>query len=673
MGQNDATGAATLLAGTMQMFGIKAEDARKTTDMLTYAFYNGIPDVQGLTAAMNSTGGMASALHVPLSELLTMLDALGRAGLSGSQAGTAMRYMLSSMYEPTQKQANELQTLGIITAKQVTPAFEAFLKTMNAASGALGSSTMKFDGTVNSLYQIWANAKQIGTLPASSTFLQWADSVGMLSNKFYDANGKQIDFMSAFGILVQSIKDHSKTPQAFADSLAQMFNVRSGQGFADIVGHISTLSQKQKDLLISTEKQGLAAEDANKKMNSQGNQMKALGTTFTDFLAQAGQPLQDGMVGILKGLNGIIGGFTTGSPAVHQFFTSFLVIGAILSGVALFVGLLMLIGTFASGIIVPVLAVAAGIALVAAGGALLNNWLHSNPAAMATVQNAFHLVQNVITNVGHIFVAVMQPALAQLQDAWKQLMTALAPALPMIEGIAKVLLILAGGVILAVVLGAIFALRIAIFVVTAVILGLAHEVTQLAGFFQWLGNIGHIVASALTTNWSNATSQIGGFFHGLGSTISNFINGAVQWGANLIAGFIQGIESKIPGLTGIVNGVAGLIHNVLGIHSPAKEGPLSTADQWMPNMMNMFVHGIVSGSPAVSAAAHGAALGMRGSFTSPSITSAQGIGAGVGAGGANGTSISTYNLILDSKTLGQWTVDNISKQLTQNGVGRTLR
>lgn len=83
-----------------------------------------------------------------------------------------------------------------------------------------------------------------------------------------------------------------------------------------------------------------------------------------------------------------------------------------------------------------------------------------------------------------------------------------------------------------------------------------------------------------------------------------FTNEATQWGTwalNMMKMFGQGIQSGITQfLQPALNSVTTAISNVLAMFSPAKTGPLSTANQWMPNMMKMFASGISAGTSGVT-------------------------------------------------------------------------
>jgi TP901 family phage tail tape measure protein len=87
------------------------------------------------------------------------------------------------------------------------------------------------------------------------------------------------------------------------------------------------------------------------------------------------------------------------------------------------------------------------------------------------------------------------------------------------------------------------------------------------------------------------------------------------WATNAINWFATQITNGITGVKTAVTGVAQAIKNIIGIQSPAKEGPLSTSDTWMPNMVTMFAQGIDKNAPKVTAATNRLATTINTSFT----------------------------------------------------------
>jgi len=153
-----------------------------------------------------------------------------------------------------------------------------------------------------------------------------------------------------------------------------------------------------------------------------------------------------------------------------------------------------------------------------------------------------------------------------------------------------------------------------------------------------------------------------------------FVKQAEDWGKNLIQNLINGITSKFGDLKKAASDAMDKIKNLLGFHSPAKEGPGSDADTWAPNLMRMFAGGITDATPALAAAAASAVSGVRAALTgaggslslssggvsassaaglvsaSPAALAAQQIAATVASGGAG--SNRPLVIQLDGETMG---------------------
>lgn len=92
---------------------------------------------------------------------------------------------------------------------------------------------------------------------------------------------------------------------------------------------------------------------------------------------------------------------------------------------------------------------------------------------------------------------------------------------------------------------------------------------------------------------------------------------ARTWGSNLIMNFVNGIKNRIGLVINTVKAVAKKVKDYLGIFSPAEKGPLSTADKWMPNLMEMFTHGLEQGIPQLQTAVGDVAMSLAGGGESP--------------------------------------------------------
>lgn len=88
----------------------------------------------------------------------------------------------------------------------------------------------------------------------------------------------------------------------------------------------------------------------------------------------------------------------------------------------------------------------------------------------------------------------------------------------------------------------------------------------------------------LYDNVKGGMDRVGDFF-------GNLPDRAFKWGADMIQGIIDGINSLIDNAKKAAEDVGEAIKGVLGFSLP-KEGPLSDADTYMPDMMNLYIAGI---------------------------------------------------------------------------------
>lgn len=114
--------------------------------------------------------------------------------------------------------------------------------------------------------------------------------------------------------------------------------------------------------------------------------------------------------------------------------------------------------------------------------------------------------------------------------------------------------------------------------------------------------------SKISSFVSNFISKLAGLpgraatqFNSLKSKASSIIGGiaksAYTWGKNLIGSFIDGIAAKAGALSQALHNTVGKVKDFLGFSSPSKEGPGKTADKWAPNLMRMFIKGIIDNKP----------------------------------------------------------------------------
>lgn len=104
-------------------------------------------------------------------------------------------------------------------------------------------------------------------------------------------------------------------------------------------------------------------------------------------------------------------------------------------------------------------------------------------------------------------------------------------------------------------------------------------------------------------NIRNGLHSIADYFDGLRDQ-------AVNWGRDMIQGFINGIASKIENLKNTVRNVAHTIASYLHFSRP-DEGPLHEYENWMPDFMQGLAKGIENSQSLVTNAVQGLAADMQ--------------------------------------------------------------
>ena len=113
IGMTDLGVAGTIVAQTMHAFSIEGVSAEKAVNIISLAANKSALSVQTFGSSLSYVGPIAANMGIKLSETAAALSLLSNQGLRGTQAGTALRQVLSSMSEPTREAEELMNRLGI--------------------------------------------------------------------------------------------------------------------------------------------------------------------------------------------------------------------------------------------------------------------------------------------------------------------------------------------------------------------------------------------------------------------------------------------------------------------------------------------------------------------------------------------------------------------------------
>lgn len=111
-GENLAS-VATIVADAITGFGLAASDSTRVADLLTQSANSGTIGINDLGESFKYIAPLAKTMGFSIEDTTTAITALSTAGIKGSQAGTALRGMLTRMVRPTDDVAAAMDELGI--------------------------------------------------------------------------------------------------------------------------------------------------------------------------------------------------------------------------------------------------------------------------------------------------------------------------------------------------------------------------------------------------------------------------------------------------------------------------------------------------------------------------------------------------------------------------------
>lgn len=118
---------------------------------------------------------------------------------------------------------------------------------------------------------------------------------------------------------------------------------------------------------------------------------------------------------------------------------------------------------------------------------------------------------------------------------------------------------------------------------------------------------------------ANVETEIGNMISNVINTFTGLRDKALNWGSDMIQGFIDGIKQKVGQLKNAVGNVAKSIKKKIGFSVP-EEGPLADADTYMPDFMDLLTRGIEANKAKVLDSLNGLASDMSGGIGAMNAT-----------------------------------------------------
>jgi len=131
------------------------------------------------------------------------------------------------------------------------------------------------------------------------------------------------------------------------------------------------------------------------------------------------------------------------------------------------------------------------------------------------------------------------------------------------------------------------------------------------------------IKKTIADKWNELKEIVGPTWNGIKTAIADkwreIKDDAFNWGKNLISSFVEGIKNKVSSVKSTLQSVGQSVKNFIGFSSPTKEGPGRFADEWAPNLMNMFAEGLSQNIPKVQSAVDEVAKQLTGMTVQPTV------------------------------------------------------
>ena len=567
------TEATEVLVTVMRTFNLEAKDEVYIADQLAGAANASTIEVKDLAVSLKYTGGVASALGIPLHDVADALAILGNNGIRGSTAGTTLRRILLELNPATKKQVENLRELGIIqdvanVSTEQLAANQAKVVDANnkvaTAQERVNELTQKFadSGAPKTAQEAAYQQQQLAQATEDladaqelATRLQNAHKLGLqaTTNEFFKQNGEAKSLGEIFQIVEERTKHLNKAEkQRVLDIMfgsraiagAIILSREGAKGFAEMSAQIEKVS---------------AAEVARKRLDNLSGSLKRLKNVLITEMVLAAGPLLDSLKAIADRVIQLISAFGGLPSPVRQGILIFM---ALFGTAAILGGGLLILASF--------------VARAIRGFKELRGMFVATNTAKKALDKNVPILAGRFKFLGFIVKALLSP-FALLRWAFMGIIGAIAGFLGISVGL------------VAVVLGIIAIFAILIWKVTPVReffkrLGasiwefiqkvpgyLGGFVDTVAGFFARLGGL-----------WNTAVGAVGGFFSRLPGIIGGALMGALGAVGRFIAS-VGGFFARLPGI------VAGFLSQVMTTSSTFLEELPARVLYFVGYMIGLFL------------------------------------------------------------------------------------
>ncbi|MFL6977017.1 phage tail tape measure protein [Bacillus inaquosorum] len=513
----------------------------KAADILAGAANASATSVEEMKYGLSMTSAVAAGMGLSFKDTSTALAVFAQNGLKGSDAGTSLKTMLSRLVPMTKASYETMSELGLVTL-DTTEAYKRMSeKGFKPASKDLGD----IYAALNKYVAKTSGAKE-GTDKFSKAFDKATKNLGIMDNKFFDANGNIRSMTEISGELSKALDGMSAKDKQ--EALYNIFGSDAIRG-ALILGKQGA---KGFDDMAKAMDKIKAADVAAERMNNLKGRIEELSGAFETAQINIGSaltPVVSALVGVLQK---VVDAFNNLSPGMQKF------IAITMAVIAAILGVVTVLGVLLAGI---------GGALIGLGS-LQVAWgmLSVQIAAAGGMMGIFTSVLAALTSPITLTIAGIAALVAVFVLVYKHS-----------ESLQKLLGVVFNGIKA----GALIAyngVKVAFDGIVAAVDRVAAYLLQKGpamwnGFASGAANIG----TAIQSGFNTAVGAIGSFFYSIGQKASQFFGQGVADKVSDAAGvFFAQLKTAFSSVSGVVSIVAPTI-TAFGLALAGVSGPIGFA------------------------------------------------------------------------------------------------
>jgi TP901 family phage tail tape measure protein len=152
-GLTETSVAAEAIVGTLNAYGLSADDAGRVSDILFETVNRGVGSFEELAASMGNVTGLANQLGVPIEEVAAAMATMSKQGINFAEASVAINQAMTSLINPTAEGQKIIEEMGYASGEAMVEAlgFAGSLQAIAEHTGGSATEMQKLFGNVRGL------------------------------------------------------------------------------------------------------------------------------------------------------------------------------------------------------------------------------------------------------------------------------------------------------------------------------------------------------------------------------------------------------------------------------------------------------------------------------------------------------------------------------------------